>query len=230
MRGLAQRLQPSDVGERLGRADMLAVIGGEGIGVTRRQHRRIGGVRGGERGGERIRPGDGRERDVGFQPRDVDAVPGRPELDDGIDAGDRRLAEGRAGMGDLAAERCAEDLADLQPHRARIAVARHIGEGRDEAVEAVEAQEGLDPRPLQHMHDAERLGEQFVLRDLEEIVAREGFDDMGERLAVMAARIEPGALDDARLLAPQQRDFGRELVIGRRGEEADEAPLADQPA
>lgn len=71
---------------------------------------------------------------------------------------------------------------------------------------------------------------EVVFRDLEEVVARKGLDDMGERLAVMAARIEAGALDDARFLAPEQRYLGGQLVIGRRGEEADEAPLADEAA
>jgi hypothetical protein len=66
--------------------------------------------------------------------------------------------------------------------------------------------------------------------DLEQLVARIGFQDRQQRLAVMAVGIQPGAAHDAIDARAQQRHVLRHRVIGSRGEEADQPVLAGDPA
>ena len=80
------------------------------------------------------------------------------------------------------------------------------------------------------MQDAERRLEKFVRRHLEQLVARKIVQDMDQRLAVVAGRIEMGARDAILHLAAQERNIARAAVIGRGGEEADEQALAHDPA
>ena len=74
------------------------------------------------------------------------------------------------------------------------------------------------------------MSKSCVVGDLEELVAREGLQDVDERLAVVAVRIESGALDGARRLEAQHRDLAHAAAVRGRGEEAEEAILADQVA
>ena len=69
--------------------------------------------------------------------------------------------------------------------------------------------------------------EQLVVRDLEQLVARVGVEDLEQRLLVVAAGREGGALEHRVDLAAQDRDLGRARVVGGVRVEAEEAPLAD---
>ena len=111
-----------------------------------------------------------------------------------------------------------------------VAVARHIDEGRDEAVETVEAQEHAHRRPLAQPQDAVRGGEEIVLGNLEQLVARIVVEDVRQRLAVMAGRRQAGARYHVLDLAAQQRDVTGAAAVGAGGEQADEAALAGQLA
>src|SRR5207248_1979899 len=70
--------------------------------------------------------------------------------------------------------------------------------------------------------------EELPVGDLEELVAGEGLQDVDEGLAVVAARIESGALDGALGLEAQHRDLAHAAAVRGRGEEAEEAVLADE--
>ena len=72
--------------------------------------------------------------------------------------------------------------------------------------------------------------EQLVHGDLEQLVARVGLEDLDERLLVVAAGRERGALEHRVDLAAQDRDLARAGVVGGVGVEAEEAPLADHAA
>ena len=72
---------------------------------------------------------------------------------------------------------------------------------------------------------AERL-----LVDLEQLVARILLEHIRQRLAGMAVRIEAEPLLDRGELLAQIRNAARRARIGRRGEQADDAHFADQPA
>ncbi|GIX16140.1 MAG: hypothetical protein KatS3mg119_0326 [Rhodothalassiaceae bacterium] len=130
----------------------------------------------------------------------------------------------------LAPEGLAQDPRDLLAQARVVGFARHVDERGDEALEAVAADEGARARPLAQMQDAEGGGEQRILLDLEDLVAREGLEDVGERLAGVAARIETGAPADVLDLAPEQRHGEHAGRIGLGGEQADEAPLAHHRA
>ncbi len=76
------------------------------------------------------------------------------------------------------------------------------------------------------MQDAERGIEQLLLRDLEELVARVGLEDVLERFPCMTAARDPGARLDVRHLAAQHGDLGRRRVIRGVGIKPEEAVLA----
>ena len=95
-----------------------------------------------------------------------------------------------------------------------VAVARHEHEHRDETVEAIEAQEDAHLGPVAQRQDAERSREQFVLADLEQLVARERVEDVGQRLAVMAVGGQPCARQHVADFASEQRDFRGQAVVG----------------
>ena len=69
-----------------------------------------------------------------------------------------------------------------------------------------------------------------VFLDLEQLVARIGFEDRQQRLAVVAVRVEAGAPQDALDPSAQQRHVFHQGVIGARREQADQTPLAGHPA
>ena len=77
------------------------------------------------------------------------------------------------------------------------------------ALEGVAADEQCGALALLQMQDAKRHLEQLVIVDLEQFVAREGLQDIDQRLAIMACRRETGARQDARDLQAQQRNAGR---------------------
>ena len=64
-------------------------------------------------------------------------------------------------------------------------------------------------------------------RDLEQLVARIGLEDVAERLAGVARGRETETLDHRRHLVAQERDVARAAAVGERGEKSDEAALAD---
>ena len=67
---------------------------------------------------------------------------------------------------------------------------------------------------------------QVVGADLQQLIARVGLEDRGERLAAVARGQEGGALHGRGELAPQQRHLARVRRVGSVGVEAEEARLA----
>ena len=117
------------------------------------------------------------------------------------------LAEIRLEAGNAPVECLGEDLADALRDLGVEAVARDEDEGRDEAVEAVAPHEQPRARPLLEAQDPVRHGGERLGIDLEQLVARQGFEDADERLSRMARRIEAAGRDDAAHLSPQERDL-----------------------
>ena len=68
---------------------------------------------------------------------------------------------------------------------------------------------------------------QVLDRGLEQLVARVGLEHVHQGLAGVAHRVEPDAVDDLRRLLAQHRDPGHGLGVGGRGEQPEEAALAD---
>src|SRR5205823_9659020 len=109
-----------------------------------------------------------------------------------------------------------------------VAVARYEDVAGDEALEDVLAGEESHAVALLQKKNAARDLEELLIGDLKELVAREGLQDVDEGLAVVAARIEPGALDGALRFQAQHRDLAHAAAVRGRGKEAEEAVLADQ--
>ena len=84
-----------------------------------------------------------------------------------------------------------QEIADLLADDAVVAVARHEDEHRDEAVELVDAHQRPDARPLAQRQDRLGMLAQGRNGDLEEFVARIGFQYVDQRLAGMVAGLKP---------------------------------------
>ena len=106
------------------------------------------------------------------------------------------------------------------------ALARREHQAAREAADGIAAREQRHPAPLLELQDAERVVVERVGIDLEQLVARIGVEDREQRLAVMAVGIQSGAAQHLLDPVAQQRHVEHRRVIGGRGEEAGEAPLA----
>ena len=123
-----------------------------------------------------------------------------------------------------------EIIADQLAVAAAVAVARHVDQNRDEAIEAVAPRQHAHARPLVELQHGEREVMQRVLVDLEQLVTRIVLQHVDQRLAGMAVEIEAGAVHHRFDLAAQIRDRAGRARIGGGGEQADDAELADQLA
>ncbi len=147
-----------------------------------------------------------------------------------VDAHEHPFGQPQPPVQRLRAERLGQDLADLDPVGRVEAVARDEHEAGHEALVAVRAHEQPHALTLAQLEDPDRDLVQVLDADLEQLVPRERVDDLDQRLVVVAAGHEPGALTDGLRLLAQHRDVGRHLVVGARRVEAEEAPLADDVA
>ena len=107
-----------------------------------------------------------------------------------------------------------------------VAIAGDIDEHRDEIVEAVDARQHADARPVGERCDAGGELEQQVAADLEEFVTRIRIERRHEGLVGMAAGLVAGAAHDLGHLAADQRNFGMRGSERHRGKEPDDAQLA----
>jgi hypothetical protein len=115
-----------------------------------------------------------------------------------------------------------EDRLDPPPVLRVEAVARHEHEQREEAPERVAAREQAQPLALAEVEDPHRHFEELVVRDLEQLVARVGVEDLEQGLLVVAAVREPGALEHAGHAPAQDRDLGGARAVGGVRVEAEE--------
>ena len=106
-------------------------------------------------------------------------------------------------------------------------VAGHVDQAGDEALERIAAREQAQARAFVQMHDAQAVLEKLVLADLEQLVARIGLQNVGQRLAGVAQRRESGPRHGDRHFLAQHGHVARRAVIGGRGEQADETMRAD---
>lgn len=129
-----------------------------------------------------------------------------------------------------AAELLLEDVDQAQPDTGGVAVARQVDEGGVVAPVLVLAEVEAQPAPLLEVQDAGDDGAQLLDGRLEQLVARVRLQDLHQVAAVVAVRREAGALQDLGDLAPYDGHTAYGLGVRRRGEEAQEAALADDVA
>ena len=220
-----QPFDPVEVVHGLTRCEVVAVGAGERVAVALVQRERAlftGMVD--ERVAEIVRPcarGRGEARlDL------ADVVVGHRAglgVDDVVQAGQHRFGDAGRVVGALAAERLLEDLLDLAPVLGVEPLARDEDQAGEEAAEHVATDEEPDAAALTEMEDAECDLEQLLVCDLEQLVPRVRLEDLDQRLVVMAAGQQPGAIEHALHLPAQQRDLPRARAVHGVGEETEEA-------
>ena len=121
-------------------------------------------------------------------------------------------------------------FADALAHLRVEAVFWNVGERRDEAVEAVAADEDARARPVEQVQDTLGRRQQFFAADLPELFARIVFDNLAQRLGAVAAGGEAGLVHHPLGFAAQHRDVARGFGEAFAGEKPDEAHFADRLA
>jgi hypothetical protein len=143
---------------------------------------------------------------------------------------ERPLRIGRIGGRDAPLEALGQVLADAAPDGGIVAFLRNVDDHGHETAEPVGAHQRAYPGMLGEVEDVQREAEQDVLFDLEQLVPREGLEDLRERSPVEARRIELGTLQDPGDLAAKVRNLRDRTRIGRCGEQPDQRELAPEPA
>ncbi len=187
-----------------------------------------------QRRGQVVLPGAGEAGQARLQLLHVHARPRQRgaalAAHDHVQPGQHGLADHRAVVERLAAQRLEQHLLHLQPDLGGVAVARQVDEAGDVAAVVVAAQEQLDLLALAQPQHAHRDRQELVDRGLEQLVARERLQDLDQVLAVVAVGGQPGRVEHVAQLAPQHGDPGDRLAVGHMGEQAEKAPLADHLA
>jgi hypothetical protein len=149
---------------------------------------------------------------------------------DEVDARHRRLRKLHRRLDRAAAQDVEQDLLHAVAQRGVVEVAWHVDEAGVKFGIGILTQEQPDPLPMLQLQDAvgELLQDGGV--DLKQLVSGVGFQNVQKRLGVMAVLGVARLLDHRVHLAAQERDVARAHVVGGRGQETQEAPLADDIA
>ena len=109
-------------------------------------------------------------------------------------------------------ERLADDAFDALAHLGVVLLARHENQAGIEAPKRVAAQQQPHARPLLQTEDAGDDADQIRHAGLEQLVARKGFEDVLQRLAVVAVGREREVLHHLRHLVAHQRNLARVVL------------------
>ncbi len=147
------------------------------------------------------------------------------------------LHPGQYGFGEIGGELAVarlepllQNLLDLQSRLGGIAVARHVDQAVAEASVRIEAQEQPQAIALLDLHDGDGIFEQLVDGRLEQLVARQHFQNLHQLLGQVRRVAEVGAPYHRLDLAPDEGDAPHALGVDRRGEQTEEAALAHHSA
>ncbi len=178
---------------------------------------------------EVVVPASGRRRSLGLDAIDVDLVRGvRTEPDDEEQPGQHRLADQGGELQLHSAETGEQDVLDPQTGRRVVPVARQVDDRRREVAVVRPAQEHPGLAALPQGCDRRDDRGEFLDAGLEEFVAGVGRHHLAHSVPAVGVRLEPAAVEQAAALGHQHRDVGHRLGVGRRGQQAEEAPLAEQ--
>ena len=150
--------------------------------------------------------------------------------DDVLDSRERHVPDVNEGHRYVAVERPGDRLPDALGEPGAVPLRRDVDQARDVAPERIAPREDADSRTLVNLEDADGRVVKPSFRDLEQLVAREGVEDVDERLPVVARSGEARHLDRPPDLAPEEGDPRRGLVVGGGGEKTDEPALSDDLA
>ena len=214
------------------RRHFLDVAGRQGAAVTGRQREAAAlAVTGDQRLAQVVLPVAQQMGQPRFQTGGVDVHLGAGfGPDDEVDLRQRRLAEQHAAVQMLAVQGFLQQCLDAQAHVGVEAVARDVHQHREEAAVAVAAQEQLAAHAFLQAEDAHRGAEQLFLAGLEQLLARQGFQDVAQCLAAVAVGRQAGHAHHVFVALAHQRDFPRAAGIGAGGEHAEETLLGHRAA
>ena len=99
------------------------------------------------------------------------------QSDNIVHAGQGRVRKARIGGRDPAGKGLGQGLSCRAGNRLIIAVARYEQKGRDKPVKGIMAHKQLNPWPVGQVQYAKRRGGQVGQRDLEQLIARIGFQN-----------------------------------------------------
>ena len=151
-------------------------------------------------------------------------------MDDEVDARHHRLGKLDGEFRRGAAEGFQKHRLHALAQRGIVALAGHVDEAGEEPRVIVAPEEQAYPLTLLEMQDAVADLVEIVAVGLEQFVARVGFENVLQRLAVVAALGVGRALEHGFHLVAQYGNIARVAVVGRRSEEPEETPLAGDPA
>ena len=226
--GRRQRLQRGHVAQGLLRVVQVAVAGGEGVRPIPGQlvaHVLAAGRAQGRL--EAIAPGAHRLGDLALQGVGVGrGMVARRDAQHEVHPRQGVVAEARVGGGDAAAPRPRQYGSHPLAHLGVVPVARGVELHRHEAVERVDAGEQPHPRPVVEVQHADGRVVQLPRLDLEQLIARECFEDVPQAFERVLAGRFAHPRQHVGDLAADQRYLPRRLLVGLGGEQADEAHLA----
>ena len=188
--GVAELFELGEVGECLGRVDVVLIRTGERFGpdaqhvepglLTPRRDQRVAQV---------VDPRASRRRDRLLQLADVDGVAARfLEVQHEVQPGEHRLGEPRVPFVALRSVRGDEQLCDVLAYLGRVPVAGDEDQARHEPAVQFAMHEQANPAPLLQVQDAHRVREELVDVDLDEVVAWIRLEDLHEILLIVARR------------------------------------------
>ncbi len=194
---------------------------------------RLGLGGGGHQGqGELVVPREDHLGDAGLEGLGVDLghrlPPRHPDHD--VQPREHGLGDTRGVVDADPADRVHQDLLDLQAHVGRVAVARQVHQAGQEPLVGVVPQEQPRGPPLLEVQRRLGDGRQLVGVDREQLVAGERLEERHEVPAAVRTTAEPEHLAHPADLPVDDRDALHGLGVGRGGEQADEAVLADDPS
>ncbi len=117
-------------------------------------------------------------------------------------AGERRIGDVVVDRGVASLERFLQNQSRAIFEIRSVAIARHEDVARHESIEHVLAREERHAMPLLQKQNSARDVEEVRIGDLKEFVARKSLEDLDQRLAVVASRIESSAVQHALELQP----------------------------
>jgi len=227
-----ERVDLQHVGHRRARVGAFAVAGREAGAPALEQFEPAAFADGvDQRVAQLVVPAPRGRGEPGFELLDVHLrhLPGRGAHGE-VDAGQDDVAELDVELGAGAGVGGHQDALEADAQLGRIGFARRIDQARNEAVEGVAADEEAQPLPLAQRQDAQRRLVEFVVGDLEQVVARVGLEDVVQGLGQVPARRQAGAAGDGLHLAAQQWRLRHARAVGGGSEQADETVLANHLA
>ena len=147
-----------------------------------------------------------------------------------VQARQRGLAHQHAGVDRLAAQLLAQHALDPVANGRVETLARNVGQAGEEAAVLVATHEQAWPGALLELEHATGDVEQLVRRALEQLVARQGLQDVAQCLARIGIAAQTGAAHHRLVLQAHQRNFLRAARVGGGREQAQETLLGHRTA